>query len=274
MSFVYTTLASDSFHRANENPVNPAVWSAGSLGVTTPCQIVGNELEPVDAAGSAFYTGITWPANQWAEVQVDACQFSDNNDYASVILTLNTTMADDSYYAFEVDGPLGAECNVSIFSQSGSGYTLYLGTAPGGPGTGDAIIPLFAGDTIRMELFNNFLSGYVIHSGVSTQVLAPVQGNVVAQAGLPGIVLYEDTQASDAQVSNFGGGLISGQNAYSVPDSRVKPNASRNVQGTLIYDVQTSSNPNIPPTDSRVSKPVDSRLSAPQNSRTSPPFSS
>jgi hypothetical protein len=63
--------------------------------------------------------------------------------------------------------------------------------------------------------------------------------------------------------------------AYSVPDCRVAPagpNSSRNVQGTLIYDVQTSSNPAVPGTDSRVSPniPVDSRVSPniPQNSRT------
>lgn len=60
---------------------------------------------------------------------------------------------------------------------------------------------------------------------------------------------------------------------YSVPDCRVPPagpNASRTVQGTKIYDVQTSSNPAIPPTDSRVAgAPVDSRVSPniPQNSR-------
>jgi hypothetical protein len=59
---------------------------------------------------------------------------------------------------------------------------------------------------------------------------------------------------------------------YSVPDCRNYshfPNASRNVQSTLIYDVQTSSNPAVPGTDSRrAGAPVDSRVSAPQNSRT------
>lgn len=49
------------------------------------------------------------------------------------------------------------------------------------------------------------------------------------------------------------------------------PNASRNLQGTLIYDVQTSSNHTVPGTDSRkAGAPVDSRVSAPQNSRNNP----
>lgn len=60
---------------------------------------------------------------------------------------------------------------------------------------------------------------------------------------------------------------------YSVPDCRNYgsfPNQSRDVQGTLIYDVQTSSNHSIPPTDSRIAgAPVDCRKSPniPQNSR-------
>lgn len=63
--------------------------------------------------------------------------------------------------------------------------------------------------------------------------------------------------------------------ASSVIDSRnPKPSGatSRTVQGTLIFDVQTSSNAAIPPVDSRAAglAPVDSRVAAniPQNSRT------
>jgi len=61
---------------------------------------------------------------------------------------------------------------------------------------------------------------------------------------------------------------------YSVPDDRVAPeipNTSRTVQGTQIFDVETSDNAAVPGTDSRVGgAPVDSRVAAivPQNSRT------
>jgi hypothetical protein len=65
-------------------------------------------------------------------------------------------------------------------------------------------------------------------------------------------------------------------NLYSVPDCRVtKPNqaTSRTVQGTTIYDVQTSSNPGVAGiVDCRKNKPVDSRVNKPQNCRTQPPF--
>ena len=63
---------------------------------------------------------------------------------------------------------------------------------------------------------------------------------------------------------------ISSATAYSVPDCRVtKPNSAtgETVNGTILYDSQTSSNPAIPPTDSRVSKPVACGT-YPQNSRT------
>jgi hypothetical protein len=58
--------------------------------------------------------------------------------------------------------------------------------------------------------------------------------------------------------------------AYSVPDSRATPNDSRDENGTLIYDVQISSNAEIPPTDSRTDVPVASDAALPQNSRNNP----
>lgn len=59
--------------------------------------------------------------------------------------------------------------------------------------------------------------------------------------------------------------------AYSVPDCRVvKPSSatSRNVNGTLTYDVQTSSNSAVPSTDSRKAGAPVASGTYPQNSRT------
>jgi hypothetical protein len=58
---------------------------------------------------------------------------------------------------------------------------------------------------------------------------------------------------------------------YSQPDSRnyaTFPNSSRSVNGTLIYDVQTSSNPAVPGTDSRTAGAPVASGTYPQNSRT------
>lgn len=109
-----------------------------------------------------------------------------------------------------------------------------------------------------------------------------LNGNYTISSSLAG---YTFSPANSAQTIN--GADITGVNftatpitpsVYSVPDCRVSPfgpNASRTIQGTVTYDVQTSSNPAIPPTDSRVAgAPVDSRVNPniPQNSRTNPPF--
>jgi hypothetical protein len=58
---------------------------------------------------------------------------------------------------------------------------------------------------------------------------------------------------------------------YSVPDCRnfgTFPNASRNVNATLTYDVQTSSNSAVPGTDSRKAGAPVLSSSLLQNSRT------
>jgi hypothetical protein len=54
---------------------------------------------------------------------------------------------------------------------------------------------------------------------------------------------------------------------YSQPDCRLVPNSSENVNGTQTYDVQTSSNPAIPPVDSRTAGAPVASGSYPQNSR-------
>lgn len=89
---------------------------------------------------------------------------------------------------------------------------------------------------------------------------------------------YQDTSGTLGGTNTWASLIVSftpsGPGVYSVPDSRVAPfgpNASRTLNQTLIYDVQTSSNHSLPPVDSRVSgPPVDSRIAAiiPENSRT------
>ena len=62
---------------------------------------------------------------------------------------------------------------------------------------------------------------------------------------------------------------------WSPQDSRKhKPNSAtyRVLNGAQIFDVETSSNPAVPGTDSRKEKPVASALEYPQNSCTAPPF--
>lgn len=97
----------------------------------------------------------------------------------------------------------------------------------------------------------------------------------------PSKTLYTFTPASSNQTlsgANITGVNFTASSYYSQPDCRVSPfgpNSSRTVQGTLTYDVQTSSNSTIPGTDSRAAgAPVDVRIAPniPENSRTAGTF--
>ena len=120
MAYAFTTLVSDSFHRADENPVADPPWSGGEGGIDpteeTHCQIIANELCPTQPApydSVATYTGIVWPDNQWAQCQVDVLNNPDGEQYSAFIIVLRTDSGTDGYhgshYNFEVDGPLGPE---------------------------------------------------------------------------------------------------------------------------------------------------------------------
>ena len=115
-------------------------------------------------------------------------------------------------------------------------------------------------------------AGYVIDStGFPTGTYCGAEHQIVSsvQTGVTATIVENDT-IGGISVATFKAAPSAGGLYYSVPDCRVAPfgpNASRLVNGTKIYDVQTSSNPAIAPTDSRVSKPVASGT-YPQNSRT------
>jgi hypothetical protein len=128
-----------------------------------------------------------------------------------------------------------------------------------------------AGATIN---YSGTASGSVF-SDVNGNYVIPVQSNgTYTITPSFGVAIFTPTSQiavvnnADVTPGNFPTPL----NFYSVPDDRtfsVFPNASENVQGTLIYDVPAQPSTTAP-VDSRVSKPVDSRTSAniPTNSRT------
>jgi hypothetical protein len=138
-----------------------------------------------------------------------------------------------------------------------AGLAVQPGINPPAAGTSGAI---FRGAfNSEIKLFDS--SAATAGSNTLSTFTGPSQGVPTAE---PWFMLVASFLPGNPPVSN----------PYSVPDCRVPPagpNSSRTVQGTKIYDVQTSSNPAIPPKDSRAAgAPVDSRVSPniPQNSRT------
>lgn len=188
MPLVYTTLASDTFHRANENPLNPTVWSDDPAHVNSPLEIISNQACPVNAQGIGVYIGIAWPNNQWAEMEINAC--SDNN--ASDLLVMRRTDFHNAI-AIEIDGPLGSGATFSFFEEVNEVATVWFSET----------MTVNPGDIIRMECLGNIITAKL--NGVIVAVSPPA----LNASGNAAINLFYDTTPTDCQVSNFRGGSIS-----------------------------------------------------------------
>lgn len=215
MSDIYTTLVSDTFHRANESPLNPAVWTNTENVWATALQIVSDECVctqggPNNLESVGTPTSVEWPDNQWAQVQVDACVFVSYTgfNFASVLLGVRGQNPTDGMagstpensYILEIDGPLGSGCQVFLYMiAAGNPITFFVGNIDGTP----AVMTINQGDIVRLEMFGNQLTFKINGNTVGT-----FTDNTYAH-GKPTIKLFGDTQISDAQVSNFSGGLIS-----------------------------------------------------------------
>jgi hypothetical protein len=156
------------------------------------------------------------------------------------------------------------------------------------------LVPLWVGNNSTSGTNNGF-TGSIDSVGIWNTALTTSQITAaMAAGGTPSVasgnlvgywpLLGTTSPEPDSPVNTFPltvSAAIQGPNspgqvtAYSVPDCRnygIFPNKSRNVNQTLIYDVQTSSNSVVPGTDSRkAGAPVPSS-SLPQNSRTSGVF--
>ncbi len=129
-----------------------------------------------------------------------------------------------------------------------------------------------AGATVS---YSGTASGSVAADGGGNYTISGLaDGPYTITPSLTGYTFSPTSASETVSGSNITGVNFTASGAYSVPDCRVtKPNSatSRTVNGTLLYDSQTSSNPAIPPTDSRTAgAPVDCRVSPniPENSRT------
>lgn len=170
----------------------------------------------------------------------------------------------------------------------------------GGPGVtiGTLINPTGFSVVLGTDQFGSFFKGSIqgfraYNAAASAAQIVSAKGSncptvpSALSANIKTLLLLGGTQSPEPDASGNGNvGILTGTTGsadnppvsplnYSVPDCRnyaAFPNSSRNVNCTLIYDVQTSSNSIIPPTDSRAAgKPVVCGT-YPQNSRTSGTF--
>lgn len=251
----FNQLFDETFAGGDSNPADPAKWTTATGN--NPLQILNHRLEVGDSAlgfAGANYTAVAAPDNQYIDSTINmsntgliqAVLRSDDTQFNCYVLSMNDLGGgiSDTYIARYVDGVQETLLDI-----------------------GD--VPFVNGDVFRFAVSGTSLAAFK-------------NGTVIGQAtdalyssGFWGYFLevFNGSSPTDASLSRVSGGSVTGDLtfAYSVPDCRVAPfgpNASRTVQGTKIYDVQTTSNVGGAPVDSRAAgAPVDSRVSAPQNSR-------
>ena len=179
--------------------------------------------------------------------------------------------------AYQNGNLIGYWFRLSAIASGAAGYPIISRC-----NSADAAISGFSAGGFSTTIGGNVgVSGATVSDGTNTTtsdangnfILSPEYGTVTITPSLTGYSFSPGSSSetvSGAPITgvNFTASAASG--AYSRPDCRVtKPNSAtgETVNGTILYDSQTSSNPAIPPTDSRVSKPVACGT-YPQNSRT------
>jgi hypothetical protein len=243
--------ASDNFTRPNENPLASPPWNASFQ--THALQIVSDLCEETTTSGTSgeSYTGIALPADQYASATIGSIT-TVHTVFLSLFVRVTGNSSSGNYYELSISKS-GAGNNFGLYNVVGGTPTQILSTLNPSVSAGDVWTLAVVGTTL-----------FVIQNGIQ---LGSVTDATIASGPAAALRIQAGFNLTDVQISNFAVGSAALQ-PYSVPDCRQSPNASRNVNGTLIYDVQTSSNPAIPPTDSRGAGAPVACGEYPQNSRT------
>jgi len=159
-------------------------------------------------------------------------------------------------------------------------YTLEGSGATASDATGDLIV---GNDSLSAPMLGRLYDFRVYNAALTAANLQTIISGGSSVNPLPNnlkchLVFGSDSGSIEPDASgNNNPGVITGATfsptspAYNVPDCRSYgnfPNSSRNVNNTLIYDVQTSSNSAVPGTDSRTAGALVASGTYPQNSRT------
>ena len=261
MSNVYTQIAHTTFQQA-DGPLTAAQWTdVPAFGPPPTPQVVSHILEISDissGAGAVYWSANPFPlaGTQYAEIAIHNLTGSTSN-LAFVAVLLDPVTGAGGFGVQSAPDGLG---NIVITTVDNNTSTN-VGAVFTKPFVADAVV--------RLEFFQGVVT--TIYNGAVLQSVSGFSSHNT-DVGVPIVFLLVFDVITNDTISEFAAGTISAAaNPYSVPDCRKAPfgpNASRNVNNTLIYDVQTSSNHIIPPTDSRKAGAPVASGTYPQNSRT------
>ena len=189
MGFVFTQTASDNFQRANEEPLNPANWtinsvSGGDLAIVSHLCVAEVAL----TTGTEYYTGVSFPENQYAKCTID--QFQSGNS----VIELWILAALDESKGYEL-----------VLTANGDGTSsLELVSTPGGHTATGAPFIVAMGDTMAIGFIGSTV--YAFYNGVQVLSLA-ADGS--STSGDPGLTIVFSSTQSDTSISLFSAGSIS-----------------------------------------------------------------
>jgi len=194
---VFTTLASDTFHRAPESPLASPPWQLDTVG-DNGLQIVSDACEPqviLPTNGSGeFYTGITWPTDCWAEITI--VNFADpSSDFDLLVrdtaLDRSTPTGYDLAVNLNGNGPAPCTGIVAFYNDTEEGEIW------------TSSLTVTNGDIFKVAVVGS--GWYVWQNGVLLQ--SGIDSSVTTR-GLTGLILEADPTISNSTVKNFSGGAV------------------------------------------------------------------
>ena len=267
LSLNLNPLGSDSFQRANANPIggnwtqayNGVGWSAGQLaGHLYECATAGDRAD-------SYWNAATFPNDQWSTITVGS--ITGASSYVATDFRIAGADA-GTYYDFAWGGAATGGSGTYYMQRYASGTLTTIATGSMTVSNGDTLTGCVIGTNIYI-----YQNGALIFLFTDSHIAS-------GSAGL----LALGAASADATISAWSGGGF--QNAPPIPppsstawypvdcrDYSSFPLTPVIVQGSGIYALDPNSdNSKLPPTDSRKVKPTDDRVSTiiPENSRNNP----
>jgi hypothetical protein len=199
---VFTTLFSDNFQRANENPLNPTNWT--TLTGLGALQILNNVCVPTVVGTDGALCTVSLPPDQWSEFKVNTLPSNQGTVAAFVRANLGLTAG----YLLTVAGPAGVASATITLQSLGTGGMILGNFANANVNIGDVFRLVAQGSTIS-----------VLQNG--SQIIVATDSTFAS--GSAGLRLAQ-ASSGQAGVINFNAGGVS--NGFASCTLQVSENSS------------------------------------------------
>jgi hypothetical protein len=188
VSYEFTTLAEDTFHRPDENPLSDGGnWN--QINGDDAAQVVSDVCEPTVTATNpcgAVYTGIVWPTNPWASLTI-SFNAADNP-----LFELYQRLTNDGNFATGYTLQISPTTGAITLSANATDDVLYSDT-----------LTFSNGDVILLGFFGT--TWLVYRNGVQ---LSTGSDASTPSGGTAGFDLGANNAITSAQALNFSGGEV------------------------------------------------------------------